>query len=337
MHKGFALNWVVSGDGNTSLFGNGDVELLVEAGVQITRFDIRLGGHADWDSAILGHYQAVVSQLKAAHIDVIGLLGAGIVAGAQQKDWNANAAEQGSTQLDNTFLADYASNASIIAGELQDITLWELWNEPNQWDAFPDPHGGPDQPGGSYIFPSLYARLLRRTYPLIKQLPNGGTVITGGVYGHDGAPNASSGHDYLQSVLQYLHQLPLAGDPLPFDAVGQHLYLNQGAGAQAQHLAGYLDLIGSLAGGRSIYVTEAGWRTGPGGVTVDQQAGNLAMLFQACGVSDQTVAATCWFELYDNPQARADQQTYGVVMAPPAGQPPAAGQHKPAFAAFQAV
>lgn len=335
MQKGFALGWVVSGDGNTPLFGNGDVELLLQAGAQMVRFDLRLGSHATWDDTILGHYRGVVSQLKTAQIEVIGLLGAGIVAGAQQKDWNANAAEQGSAQLDNTFLANYASNASLVAASLQDVTLWELWNEPNQWNTLPDPQGAPDQPGGTYIFPSLYARLLRRTYALIKQLPNGPTVITGGLYGHDGEPMASSGHDYLQSVLQFLHQLPLAGDPLPFDAVGQHLYLNQGADAQAEQFAGYLDLIGGLAGGRPIYVTEAGWRTGPGGVTVNQQAANLTTLYQTCRASDQPIASTCWFELYDNLNARPDQQTYGLVMTPPAGQPSMAGPRKPAFAAFQ--
>lgn len=336
--KGFALGWVVSADGNKPLLGDGDVQVLRDAGAQIVRFDIQLGTHPDWDNVILQQYSTVVQQLKAAGIAVIGLLGHGIVAGAQQMDWNANAAEQGSNQLDNTFLANYASNASIIAGALQDITLWELWNEPNQWDKAPDPHGSPDQPGGSFIFPSLYARLLRRTVPGLKQLPNAPSIITGGLFGHDGAPGASSGHDYLQNVLTFLGQAPLAGDPLPFDAVGQHLYLDQGAAAQSAHLNQYLNLIAGLAGGRPIYITEAGWTTTPGFVTVNQQAANLTTLYDTCQASAQNIAAACWFELYDNPGAgRADQRGFGAIMAPSGGQAAASGQRKPAFSAFQKV
>src|SRR5256885_12525593 len=132
MHKGFALGWVLSGDGNTVLFGDEQLTALAAAAVQVVRFDLQLGSHPDWDDTILGHYSGVVNELTSARIDVIGLLGPGIVPGAKQGNWNVNEAEHHPTGGgDNPFLTTYADKAQIIVSSLPAITHCEIWHEPH--------------------------------------------------------------------------------------------------------------------------------------------------------------------------------------------------------------
>src|SRR5207244_12786081 len=83
MHKGFALGWVLSGDGNTVLFGDDELTALAAAAVQVVRFDLQLGSHPDWDDTILAHYSGVLNELTSARIDVLGVLLPGIVPGAK--------------------------------------------------------------------------------------------------------------------------------------------------------------------------------------------------------------------------------------------------------------
>jgi hypothetical protein len=339
-------------DDGRPAFGGGDIALLAEARAEIVRFDFRLGsyGPGTWDQTILGHYRGVVGQLRQKGIEVIGLLGHGIVARPNQQAWNAGQAEPASWDPTrggpasglgsyNDFLKAYVANASAIVGALQDVVgHWELWNEPNAWHQPAPPWGG------SFIYPSLYARLLHETIPAIKGRQRESTVITGGLFAHNGRgvdPGAGSGQHYLSNVQQGLQR---AGSGFDADAIGLHLY-QDGGQAQPAQSDDYLGRIGSVAGGRPIYITEAGWRSealqteaigplAPGGVTLQQQAENLRTLFETCASSGHNVAATCWFTLYDNRNAPPEQKTYGLVGA---ASTPSLGARKPAFEAFQAL
>lgn len=323
MLKGFALTSVLSLDGHSVLFGAQDLAALTETGAQVARFAISLGSYPAWDDAILSRYAGVAQQLTAAGLSVIGLLTPGVVAQATQDDqsplgWNVNNSENSPPGVggDNIFIGSYAVAAQRIVTALPMITQWEIWNEPNAWGS----HSGTVYSGHSFIYPSLYATLLQQTYAAIKAAQPQCTVITGGLLGHNNhgvLSTQNSGADYLQSLYS---ALATTGQPVapPWDAVGQHLYMDQAGAVNPAHLQTYLDAIYAVvarnegaAAARPLYVTEAAWTTAPGAVTPDTQASNLLALYQVCRATP-FVAAACWFELRDNPPGN---QYYGVYNA----------------------
>ncbi len=137
----------------------------------------------------------------------------------------------------------------------------------------------------------------------------------------------NSGADYLQDVYTALQRV--SSGPLPFDAIGQHLYVDQPGQADPGHLWQYVSHMQAIAqrneggSGRTVYITEAAWTTSA--VAPELQAANLRTLFEVCR-RDARIAALCWFQLRDNPPGN---QLFGVC-APD-------WSRKPAFGAFQQV
>lgn len=325
MMKGFALNWVVTNDGRAPLFGPRDLAILQELGARTVRFELRLGAVPDWTDDLIGRYAGIVRQMAGAGIALIGLIYADAVPQARQADWNANNRETGSGSGDNPFCRRFAEIARRLAGALPEITHWEIWNEPNAWRQ----HSGNAYSGGSFIYPSNYAALLAQTSAAIKAVQPTSTIITGGLLSHNnhGVLNTqNSGADYLRDLYQ---ALPNAATGVPFDAIGQHLYLDQPGQADPAHLWQYVSQMQAVAQrqeggtGRPLYITEAAWTTTA--VQPDLQAANLRTLFEVCG-RDEHIAAVCWFQVRDNPPGK---QFFGVCA--PDWSP------KPAFAAFQTI
>ncbi|MGH2389166.1 MAG: hypothetical protein ACRDIE_13260, partial [Chloroflexota bacterium] len=257
--------------------------------------------------------------------DPIGLIYGDAVSHASQADWNAGNRETGAGSGDNPFIDRFAAVAAQLAAAIPEISLWELWNEPNAWRQ----HNGNAFSGGSFIYPSNYAVLLSCAAAAIHDAHAGSTIITGGLLSHNnhGMLNAENcGADYLQAVYAALGQM---GGTIPFDAIGQHLYVDQPGRADADHLSQYLNhprtVVQRNEGGndRPVYITEAAWTTSA--VAPELQAVNLKTLFDVCA-SDEQIAAVCWFQVRDNPPGR---QYFGLCA--PDWSP------KPAFAAFKAV
>jgi hypothetical protein len=325
MRKGFALNWLVTNDGRTGLFGPRDLEILGEAGAAVARFELRLGAVADWTAELVRRYQGVARHLREAGIEPIGLIYADAVPGASQAGWNAGNAETGAGTGENPFVAQFAEIAGKLAAAIPEISIWEIWNEPNAWRT----HNGDAYSGGSFIYPSNFAALLIRAATAIKGANPRTTIVTGGLLSHNNhgvLSTANSGADYLQGVYTALRRF---GGSIPFDAIGQHLYVDQPGRADSDHLWQYISHMQAVVqrneggGGRPVYITEAAWTTGA--VAPDLQAANLRTLFEVCG-RDERIAALCWFQLRDNPPGR---QFFGLC-APD-------WSRKPAFAAFQEI
>lgn len=326
MQKGFALNWIVTNDGRAPLFGARDLEALRDLGAGLVRFELRLGAVSDWNDDLLQRYGAIVRGMIGAGITPLGLITSSIVPGARQADWNANNAETTQGSGDTPFCHQFAATARRLASALPEIALWEVWNEPNGWQR----RNGNAFSGGSFIYPSNYAALLAHAGAAIKSVQPNSTIITGGLLGHNnhGILNSqNSGADYLRAACQAVQQ-PSGASQL-FDAVGQHLYVDQPGRADPGHLRQYLGDIESAARGAThgaalpVYITEAAWTTHA--VAPDLQAANLRTLFDVCA-HDEQVAAVCWFQVRDNPPGN---QFYGVCA--PDWSP------KPAFAAFKAA
>src|SRR5436190_1540360 len=64
---------------------------------------------------------------------------------------------------DNKYLQKFSSKAAVtLAAHFKDrVSAWEIWNEPNAWTS--SPSSGVYQ-GGSFIYPSNFAWLLRHVY-----------------------------------------------------------------------------------------------------------------------------------------------------------------------------
>jgi hypothetical protein len=90
-----APNWVLSNDGTRVLFGQNDIGALAAAGATVVRFELRLGVRTGWDSTLMANHTTVINTMAAAGLQMIGLLGPGIVYGANQTQWNANNVENG--------------------------------------------------------------------------------------------------------------------------------------------------------------------------------------------------------------------------------------------------
>lgn len=320
MFKGISLNFVLSADGSQVTFPTSDVALLQQANAQIARLDLHLGSRASWDSTIIANYTTVINQLIAGGVQVLGLLSYGIVPSAQQSAWNQGAVEQGGPGT-NPFIDQYTSAAAQIVQAFPQVRLWELWNEPNVWYSQPSPGV---YTGGSFIYPSLFATLLNQVHTVIKTYKPSDTVITGGLLAQDtqNTNEDSSGANYLQNVYTYGKWTTYT---TPFDAVGLHVYLDQGGTLAPQNLM--RELLEHFAvdvtnEGRtrwkSVYVTESGWTTAA--VSGQTQASNVAALLAQ-------LRSIPYLKAVLNYQLRDSDQHYGLYNGD--------GSAKPSLSAFQ--
>lgn len=321
MLKGCSLNFVLSSDGTQITMPQSDVALMQQAGVQVARVDLHLGSVASWsDPHLLANYTTVINWLTAGGIQVLGLLGYGIVPNAQQSAWNAGAIEQGGIGT-NPFIDAYASAVYDVVRAFPQVHLWECWNESDNYASQPSPGA---YVGNSYLYPSLFAAVLNRAQPIIKQHNPSDTVITGGLLAQDlyNTNEDSSGATYLESVYQYggwdTHSTP-------FDAVGLHLYLDQAGALNPVTLQRYIDqylAVDVTNEGRtrwkSVWITEMG--TDSSVVGTATQAANLAQLLAQLRQQPYVKAAL-------NYQLRDTNQHFGLYNAD--------GSPKPALAAFQ--
>src|SRR5438105_5007148 len=111
--KGISLNWVVDTATNTPTLPASDIAALQSSGARMARVDLHLGGNASWSPPLIAAYRSAIHSLDAAGLQVLGLLGAGIVAGASQEKWNTDNAENGGSGW-NPFLDHYSSAARTV-------------------------------------------------------------------------------------------------------------------------------------------------------------------------------------------------------------------------------
>jgi hypothetical protein len=282
-----------------------ELPYMQQAGAGVVRINFRLGAcFTSWTAAgcrtadaptALAVYDTVVNTaINTYHMQVVGLLSAESWTDPNQSDWTAHNAEVSGGTGDNKYVQTFASS---VAGALAQhfagrITTWEVWNEPNAWTSNPSPGV---YIGGTYLYPSNFAWLLKRAYAAIKTYEAGSssTVLSGGLFGHDPAgasmletePNGtvrsvvkhgtsvqnaggaaaqptctstqSSGADYLCNT--YRMGQSKAGwraGAYPLDGVGQHLYIDQGTVTSSAKLSAYLQDV------RTAYINFEGTKTG---------------------------------------------------------------------------
>lgn len=193
--QGLQGGWAVDNAGNvvflhslTSQYG-----FMQTAGAGWVRVNFRLGAcFKDWTSAgcngttALQTYAPVVKGARDAGLQVLGLLSNESWPGDQQQ-WTAGNAETTERTGDNQYARDFSAKAAgvLAAAFAGQIAAWEIWNEPNAW-TFVGANG--QVSGGTFLYPSNFAWLLKRSYQAIKTADSTNPqVISGGVLGHDPA------------------------------------------------------------------------------------------------------------------------------------------------------
>ena len=286
--QGLQAGWAVDDRGNihfTSSFSYHN-PVMHEAEAGSVRLNFRLGAcFRDWTSVgcngrtALETYDEVVDVALTNNIRVLGLIGHEAWRGSQE-EWTANNAEHAGGDGDNPYLRHFGDDAAeVLATHFKDrIRHWEIWNEPNTWTER-DERGRPR--GGSFTYPSNFAWTLTRAHAAIKAARPDAVVISGGLFGHeiegtallfarDPCPTSvGSGGDYLCAT--YEMGLTHAGwrlGAIPFDHVGQHIYVDIDRVTSEEKLRFYLDDVRdaylSYEGAESpktTYVTEFGWST----------------------------------------------------------------------------
>jgi hypothetical protein len=124
-----------------------------------------------------------VGRARGQGLQVLGLLSNESWPG-NQAQWLANNAETAGGNGDNAYVQAFATRAADplaqhFAGQ---VGWWEIWNEPNGWtdrDAAGNPRGG------TFLYPSNYAWMLRRAQAAIKTARPDAVVVSGGLLAHD--------------------------------------------------------------------------------------------------------------------------------------------------------
>jgi hypothetical protein len=347
-HQGLQGGWAIDDLGNRNFTSSLSLHTptLHEAEAGWLRINFRLGRcFRDWTSigcngrTALQVYDEVVEDARDRGFRVLGLLSNEARHG-NQTDWIEHNAEAAGGAGDNAYIRGFAEEAGVLAGHFGErVPHWEVWNEPDAWRAL-DERGNPS--GGSFVYPSNFAWLLRRVYAEIKVAHPEAVVVSGGLFAHDLGerrdPRANpacpsevdSGAAYLCAT--YEMGLRAAGwrRPYPFDHVGQHLYVDQGGPTSAQKLgvylrdlrAAYLEYEGADTP-KQTYLTEVGWTTAT--VSPEVQARNVLVAYDTFRRT-LYLARSFWFAARDVPEG---ELFFGLAEA--------SGQKKPSFAVYQDV
>jgi hypothetical protein len=304
-HQGLQAGWAIDDAGHVNFVHSviSELPFMQQAGAGVVRINFRLGAcfpswtsagcsTADQPTGLADYDQVVNTAINTYHLQVVGLLSNETWNGTQTQ-WTANNAENTGGTGDNSYIQAFATNAAgVLAQHFSGrINTWEVWNEPNAWTS--NPSAGV-YTGGSFIYPSNFAWLLKRSYTAIKRYQPGkaSTVISGGLFGHDpsGAamlvsePNGSSrivvkhgttnsgvvnpastvsctsaepsGADYLCNTYSIgRKKASWRAGAYPLDRIGQHVYIDQGGLTSASKLTGYLQDV------RSAYLAFEGAST----------------------------------------------------------------------------
>ncbi len=328
----FALSMKAGGPNGTqdgwAINNNGTPILTSARAAQLTAAKtgwIRLGfrlvpGQTNWNSTMLGYYDTVVNNARAAGLQVFGLINSEGWNG-NQATWNANNHENTSGNGDNPYVDSFASNAvGVIVQHFHDrIKVFEIWNEPSTWTT----HSGSTYSGATYVYPSVYSWMMNKCWIEVHINRQIGDVqlITGGIFGtsDNGAsdPGGNSGSNWLSAVYStgitvgsFASSVTNLYGGFPVDGIGQHLYIDYNVTTTSANVLEYLNLVRGAytkyeGGGtrKKTWLTEFGWST----VNVSQsvQAANLTTAFNTmnAGASGAYVANANWFSFQDNAAA----------------------------------
>jgi hypothetical protein len=296
-------------DWGNVLISDAAADRLAQAG-GFVRINFRLGPHASDTAAFYAAYDTIVNRLRARGLQILGLMSNESWRGSQD-DWTENSYERSGGDGYNDYIDQFGYAFARIAKHYEGkIGAWEIWNEPNCWAENPAPGV---YRGCSFIYPSNFAAMLTHCHSQVHYYSDVDVqVVSGGLFGHDlgGFAKGPAGVDYLDSTYDAgINRTGKFGwarstyGRYPLDAVGQHIYINQGGAVSTSWFRTYLDWMHGIvtkwegaSSNKPTWITEFGW-TQPS-VSEATQASNLA---QAMAVmkAKSYVAHAIWFQNED--------------------------------------
>jgi hypothetical protein len=333
---GVDVGWVISNTGSPYLTST-QAAAYVAGKTGYIRMEFRLvNGNTTWNSTMLGYYDTVVNNARAAGLQIIGLIDYSSWPGAQS-DWCQSNYECSGGNGDNTYINGFAQNAVVtLVQHFHDrIQVFELWNEPNAWTS----HSGCAYSGGTYMYPSNFSQLLANSYADLEYagLKQYVTILAGGVFGH----SIGGVYSYGNAGAQYIDDTYNVGinsvgsfsytkshwGTYPLDAIGQHIYIDQGSSTTSSEFLQYINWVRSAytkyegsGTGKKAMITEFGWTT----ATVSQsvQQANLNTAFGVIETNPSLISHAIWFDWQDGGAGN-----YGVLDG--------SGNPKSSYASYQ--
>lgn len=225
-----------------SSFLNRDLQFLREAGIETLRLEFGTSSNL----------ASLVPAVTGNGIKVLGLL--------MRKDLVSNVDAWGDWVYD-----------TVLAFR-ENVTVWEIWNEPN-WNT------GFGAPGD----PAKYMEFLRAAYISAKQADPSCIVLGGSILGTDYAGQNWLSSMYNNGAKDYMDAVAIH----PYCGSVSPLYPNAtGTGKAFWKLQNMRDIMVQYGDqNKKIWITEMGWSTGGSG-TVNTEAEQALYLSQALNLSD---------------------------------------------------
>lgn len=311
VQMGMQAGQPIDDEGNI-LLTSSVIKRMAESGAVWVRVNFRLGPYNADTPQFYSTYDKIINNLQSQGLQVIGLASNESWPGSQ-RDWTANNFENTGKDGYNNYIDQFGYALTRMAKHYEGkIAYWEVWNEPNTYSS--NPSAGVYQ-GGTFIYPSNFAAMLAHVYSQINLYNHINVkLISGGLFGHNmgGLNPASSGESYLNSAYdmginktgKFAWSKATIGT-YPLDAVGQHLYLDQGRSLDALGFGSYLDNIHKVVtrwegatSPKKTWITEFGWDNKS--VNESVQSDNLSSALTVIN-SKNYIAGAVWFQLDDNP------------------------------------
>ncbi|QQE12514.1 cellulase family glycosylhydrolase [Planctomycetota bacterium] len=284
---------------------DGEIELtprkirqIAATGTRAIRFNFRHDGVKKWTPELLDRYEEVIDLLLEYDFEILGLLCNDCTHGWFHQ-WNDT-----SEGLYNQYTQDFVHNAQVIVSRFHTkIKTWEIWNEP---DAI-----NPQNKGGTYIPPAVFARMLLETrIAIVEALPqymdsDELKIVVGGFFAHDidGRTHTSAG--YLRELYEQkdvwemcLNEL---GRQYPWDILGYHFYIDQYTNLNAKKLNFFIDDFVAVRDeyddeNSKLLITEFGWHTV--NKTQELQRDNAALCYDILAAREEVIG-TYWYQWVD--------------------------------------
>jgi len=312
---GTQAGWPIDNSGNI-LITDAVADRMAQSGAGWIRLHFRLGPYSSDTAAFYSAYDTIVNRLRSRGLQIVGLMSNESWPGSQT-DWQANNWENTGNDGYNGYIDAFGYAFARMASHWQNsVKYWEIWNEPNCWSTNPSPGV---YEGCSYIYPSNFAALLTHCHSQVHYYNNiPVTVISGGLFGHDisGFSSGNAGADYLSSTYnvginftgKFAWTMATYGQ-YPLDAIGQHIYINQGGTVSSTWFGTYLDYVHNVltswegaGSAKKTWMTEFGWTT----VSVSEatQSSNLGTAYNVMN-GKSYLKSGLQFVMDDNPAGGA--------------------------------
>ncbi len=320
---GLNCNAPIDGSGNITP-RLADPRLIRETGVEWVRLNFIVRGFSGPDDPRwIDTYRRIIAGLRGQGLQIYGLIGAEAVVddpGNQFRDLPP------AEPVDNAWIRTYVGNFRRIV-ELfgQDVTIFESFNEPNDWHRT----GDGVQWKKAWIDPGWFAIMLQSVYDAVSGLPI--TLVSGPLL------STKDGND----AATYLPRIYQAGidrfgwgqpdRPVPFDGVAFHPYVASNPdnpqteipARYQQYTAEVRDVIARFdTPGKPLFLSEIGWQNAEDRQPVCMEVG------LTCALDDPAVDLCFWYGMQDDAG-----EAYGLYRRD--GLTP--GHRKPIFDRFVAL